>query len=377
MLHMEIINQLDVQNDIIVDEEAGMWIFVKKPVLLDSLPIIDSELFKHKNLKNTTHELMLEYFNDILNLNNSGMRIKVIDGLHLDQSYKYYYCDYCNTHITDDWFYCNHCNKDMCKMCYSETSEESALKNGALNYKKRENQLNLCHSSKQIEPRNLYNIFRPDTDWRGCDLCEKQITANNSYYSDKETENSYDMCLDCYESNPDAKNIIKDKSMGLIDINSTNCCFTYTGFGSMLYWFPIITDLETNCQVLMNLNPNDDNYGKLCLQSCDCHARNGYYIIKNDTYNLQKVLQRLKEICDKGTTDYDSWEIIEEGVYGNVKKSVNKKKSGDWTFHSTDREEIKPPTYGYVTKTCELYSNYYASPIHILMSELNMPVYYG
>lgn len=62
---------------------------------------------------------------------------------------------------------------------------------------------------------------------------------------------------------------VEDKNMKLIGKNDkANFLFSYTDFNSMYYWVPIILDNEMS-RILMNLNPEDKNYGKLCLQSCN------------------------------------------------------------------------------------------------------------
>lgn len=365
---MDIISKLNIVSDIIVtDEEAEL--FVNKPFVLEQLPFVDPLLINDKYLTIETPETMLDYFKDLLNTDDSDMRVSVLNGLHIEQDTSCYYCDYCETKINDDWFYCYHCNKDMCNMCYEETSEEVALKNGAQNYKKREEALNKCRSCKQIEPRNIYNIIPPR--YRQCDLCNNDIESSN-FYSTRELDDTYDICAECYQNSNDARNMVETKSMQLIDVNDkSNYYFGHTGFGSMLYWFPIISDTE-GCHVFMNLNPDDINYGKICLQSCDDHERFGYFIIRDEKYDLQKVLERLKEICDKGTFEYEDYEEVEEGVYG---EEIVTKHDDGWT--TTKRETIKEPKYEWVTITAELCSKHHSSPIHILMKELNMPVYYG
>lgn len=370
---MDIISKLDISKDIIVtDEEATL--FVYKPFVLEQLPFIDPSLINDKYLKIETHETMLEYFKDLLDTEHSSVRFSVLNGLKLDSDCDGYYCDYCKTDIKDDWFYCYHCNKDMCKMCYEETSEEIALKNGAQNYKKREESLNKCHSCKQFEPRNIYNIIKPIYG-RSCDLCDdRYIDISENFYSVKEGNwgNTFDICLDCYQNSNDARNMVETNSMRLIDVSDkSNYYFGHTGFGSMLYWFPIISDTE-GCHVFMNLNPDDKNYSKICLQSCDDHGRFGYFIIRDEKYDLQRVLQRLKEICDKGTFEYEDLQKVEDEEYG---EEIVTKDDNGWT--TTERETIKQPKYEWITKTTELCSQYHSSPIHILMQELNMPVYYG
>jgi len=208
----------------------------------------------------------------------------------------------------------------MCNMCYEETSEEIALKNGAKNYKQREDLLNTSRIHNKLEKRSFASI---DTSLYYCDLCEE--TIKNNYYSNKNKDKSYDICMNCYETNETNE----DKKMTLIDINNKSYCFELTDFGSILFWFPIITDHE-GCSILINLNINHKNYGKICLQSCDDHGRYGYFIIKDETYDLDIILKKLKEICDKNS-------------YLNI----------------------------------ELCSTYHTSPIQMLMYSFNMQVYYG
>lgn len=369
---MEIISKLDILNDIIATDEEAI-LFVTKPFVLENLPSIDPSLINDKYLTIETHETILAYFNDLLDTQDSSMRIKILNGIRLDDYCSADYCDYCKTNFKDDWFYCNHCNKDMCKMCYEETSEEIALKNGAQNYKQREEALKQCRALNKMEPRNIYNIITP-LEGRMCNICNDFLTISDNFYSVKTGDcgSTYDTCLDCYQKSDDVRNMVETNSMRLIDVNDkSNYYFYHTGFGSMLYWFPIIVDTE-ECRVLMNLNPEDSNYGKICLQSCDNHGRFGYFIITDEKYDLQRILQKLKEICDKGTFEYEDFQKVEEGIYG---EEIVTKHDDGWI--TAKRETIKEPKYEWVTITAELCSKHHSSPIQILMKELNMPVYYG
>lgn len=359
---MEILNKLEIKNDIFIPDDGGALFFVK-PIILEQLPSIDSSLINDKYLQLATPEIILAYFEELL---DEDIRVKVINGIHIIDYCSSYYCDYCKTRISDNWFYCNHCNKDMCKCCHEETSEEIAIKNGAKNYKVREADLNKCRSCKLIEPRNIYNIVIPGASC--CDLCNEHIVDSNFYSTKlKETNSSYDICENCYQISVEVRNIVETKSMILIDINDkSNYYFGYTGFGSMLYWFPIIYDTD-ECCVLMNLNPEDPNYGKICLKGCDSHGRFGYFIIRDEKYDLHKVLERLKEICDKGTFEYTYIKYIEE------EEIV--KENDDLTEYKG--ETVKNGKYEWVTNIRDLCSTHYSSPIHILMQELNMPVNYG
>jgi hypothetical protein len=203
-------------------------------------------------------------------------------------------------------------------MCYEETSEEIALQNGAKNYKNRADLLNESRMHNKLEQRSFANINNLIYYY---DLCGE--TIKNNYYSNGNKEHSYDICINCYETNNNVTNLIEEKNMTFVDINNKSYSFELTDFRSMLYWLPVIGDNE-DCRVLINFNPNDKNYGQICLQSCDDHGRYGYFIIKDETYDLDMILKKLKEICDT-----------------------------------------------------ELCSTDYTSPIQILMESLNMPVYYG
>jgi hypothetical protein len=121
--------------------------------------------------------------------------------------------------------------------------------------------------------------------------------------------------MECYKNKEDARNIVETRDMKLLSLeNRENFLFNYTDFNSLSYWIPIISDKE-GCHIFMNLNPDDKNYGKLCLQSCDDHGRFGYFIIYDESITLDVLLNKLKEITDKGTFEYEDYEKVEDGVY--------------------------------------------------------------
>lgn len=365
---MDIIDKLNIDENYIVTED-NITLCIDKPLVLDKLPYIDPLLINNKYLTIENSEIIFAYFKDLLDTENSSTSVNIINGIYLDRDCDRYNCNYCKIRINCNWFYCYHCNKNMCKLCYEETSEEIALKNGSKKYKEREELLNKCRSFNKIQPINMYNATKTKCN-KYCDICREKIVTSN-LYSIKETYDTYDICLNCYKNNSDVRNIVETKSMKLIDINDKcNYYFGHTNFGSMLYWFPIIRDIE-GCSVFINLNPNDINYRKICLQGLDNHGRSGYFIIRDDKYDLQKVLQRLKEICDNNIYNYEELEQIEEGIYEN-KTIVN-----DDGSTSTKIITIKEPKYEWITKIVELCKKPYSSPIHILMRELNMPLYYG
>lgn len=341
---MDIINQLEIPTD----SEVIPAIFFIKPTELGELPIIPTSAVNETYMKIETPETMLKYFQNMLRyVYEFESEVEMINGITIQRETPTYECNYCKTTIKEDWFYCNHCYQDMCKLCKEETSEEIALKNGAKNYKSRENELKKCRESHLIVPRNMYDI--PNGDPYNCDLCKNGLKSR--FYTKKISDyNTYDICNSCFESDPTAKEEVESKSLKYIDRNNINLTsFGYTDFNSMFYWFPIITDKEY-CGVFMNLNVHDKNYRKICLRSCDDHGRLGYFIIYDEKYNLENVLERLKAICDKG--EYEDDDIEWETVNGKR-------------------------TCKMVRKMKKLCTGYYSSPIHVLMQELNMQVYYG
>jgi hypothetical protein len=121
--------------------------------------------------------------------------------------------------------------------------------------------------------------------------------------------------MECYKNNQDnAKNVVETKGMKILSVKKENLLFNYTDFNSLCYWIPIITDREES-HVFMNLNPDDKNYGKLCLQCCDDHGRYGYFIIYDESITLDVLLSKLKDITDKGVYEYEVREKVEDGIY--------------------------------------------------------------
>lgn len=456
---MEFINNLPESDDIFCSDE-GSIVFLHKPSKLDNPPKIDESYINEKYLTICKPECVKEYFNDIT---NDHIRLINFNGMLLDNTDSYY-CDYCRISIKDDWYYCFHCYKDMCKMCYQEVDEETAIKNGAKNYKAREDALNECRTCNKIQSRPIFNVRPIYSKW--CDICRKKIEGNIHVYSitieDDIDYDTFDICMECYKNKEDARNIVETRDMELLSIeNRENFLFNYTDFNSLSYWIPIISDKE-GCHIFMNLNPDDKNYGKLCLQSCDDHGRFGYFIIYDESITLDVLLNKLKEITDKGTFEYEDYEKVEDGVYEDeIIERKNKiyiesddedseddededdeeeihysedgkyriSKSGYYMYAADDehhkcgelvsdyiidengakkfylmncdgtkkyyqidedgkkyeietiiwhgKKTIKEPVYKTVLKTAKLGSKYYSGPIHIIMQEFGMPVYYG
>lgn len=143
------------------------------------------------------------------------------------------YCDYCRTPISSDNFYnCAECHADMCELCFQEKTEEIAIANGAKNYHKRKELLNVCfaHSDKLI------------------------LIVIKEYFT----------------------NLFKD-------------------IENIIQLVPIIADNEDNF-ILMNCNPESKKYKSLYLYNCDNHGRRGIFESKiHDLQELLNYLTTLQD----------------------------------------------------------------------------------
>jgi len=345
----------------IMHMEEGSYVFLDLPAKLDPPPKIDESFINNKYVKISTPESVTNYFSAI---KNDNVHFRMFNGVEMESTY--YGCDYCNQYVEDDVYYCYHCHKHMCKLCYEEIDEETAIKNGAKNYKAREAALNECRSFHKIQFRPIYYLTEPyDTT---CNICHEDIDALVDRYSVRYSNyNTYDVCMDCYANNDEAKSAVEIKKLKLVKKEDrTNYLFNYTDFNSLCYWLPIIEDNDGSA-ILMNLNPDDKNYRKICLQSRDDHGRSGYFIIYNESITLDVLLQKLKDITDKGYYEYEDCKMVEDGVYENYDEV-----RGDMTWHL--KKTIKEPVYKTVMKKHELYSG---EAIQELMRQFNMQVHYG
>lgn len=148
--------------------------------------------------------------------------------------YTVYYCDYCkDTCSQDKAYYCYDCYKDMCELCYSETNEEIAIKNGATNYMARKKALDNCRKHKLLSTIDRIYTY--------CDECDGVNPYLKPYYKFE----NINLCESCfYKSNKNKKN----KMIKTGDLN----------FGSIKNWFCIVTDDEGF--IICNLNKNSKYY---------------------------------------------------------------------------------------------------------------------
>ena len=216
-------------------------------------------------------------------------RLTSINGLRLNDTD--YFCDYCGSYHLDlsSSYYCYDCNKDMCNLCFSETSAEIAEQNGAMNYHLRENDLRECRNHDLCRSIDRRQAF--------CDICENQIPLMypEHYYLEGE---DYDVCGACYVNGNNVRN--KDD---LIKIDGD------IKFGSLYDWIEIFSDSDGNA-VLCNLNPNSNYYKKSAFLAVDDHGRSGYYI--SDNMDISRLIDEYKEFSQENPDEENPQENPQE-----------------------------------------------------------------
>lgn len=215
-----------------------------------------------------------------------------------------YSCDFCNS-TTDvkDAKYCSKCDKSMCALCFSETSEEIALENGAKTWHKRAHALEKCreHGMKDLNTafENKRNKcydhkIAPIVSCVSCDKCSQTFSLPR--YST------------CVEKNP---NLI-DESFKKLVADGDNMYAMHRGYGSFLDWIPVYMDSEHN-MILYNANPDAEKYSEFSMMSMDDHERCGFQSIgEKDINNLKKDLE---ERYDKWYDKFGQLECDWDKVY--------------------------------------------------------------
>lgn len=242
-----------------------------------------------------------------------------INGIYLCRELLYdsegLYCHYCKKNFENDYYYCYNCYNNLCETCYKNKE--------------------IC--THKIVSKRLKDIIKMKCDSpiteRYCNMCKKDIKClketfytNNSniYYEneedsfDKNEEDSFDICKDCSNEN---KKIINEKNLKLFILKPENTLYFYTDFGSLKDWYCILSNsnyispeyiYENSTKVLINLNPDSENYKKICIESRQ-EKKIGLFILKDEKYSLEYVLEKINEFCKKNSdneSDYDGLELF-------------------------------------------------------------------
>ena len=226
-----------------------------------SCEIIDVSIaqIKNDNLIKLNEIDIYNYFNNILEyrlgnehiFNNISEYINIhsINGYNLSYYESHYNCSYCKSYIDNNYFYCLYCHKNICNGCYTDTIH-----------------CNIDHKRK-IKSRLLatsknYLLY--------CDGCD--VVIIKQYYSKKVQDNTYDLCIKCYNNKPDQE---LEKYEYILPADNCN-------FGTIIDWIPILKDNKND---LLLLNKNTFEY---CI-AVKCINGWYYYILE-----LKQITQNMK-----------------------------------------------------------------------------------
>lgn len=278
---MEIFSLQEIEYDKDFVEADEKMVFVKK--CPDEQLVIENynTMPEIQGLKKLSKQESLLFFSDIL---NDHRRISLVNGICNDLWQHGVYCDYCKVEILCDYRYCYCCHTDMCNLCFSETSEEIALQNGAKNFAKRKEILDKCRAhSHRLK-------VRKNPEFCECDKCEQLILEEEWWGNEKE-----DFCKSCFKDFDSSD--VSLKSHETVNNNQ---------FGSMLDWLRIYEDEDWN-SILLNGNKDSQFYGNVALSSIDDHGREGFFTIP---MTLDETLSKIKDLelgKDEELTGWDEF----------------------------------------------------------------------
>lgn len=282
-------------------------------------------------LERLTNDKIIRYFLDLL---QNETRVITINGT-CDSSL---YCDYCPcTSISREYYYCYDCNKDMCCACFSEVSEEIALKNGAKNWHKRKDALALCRGTHRLHQRDFIIPC--------CDKCDLGINMFVPYFSNGAGD---DVCASCQTPSLVEENNLRETTIPANVIENND------HFGNMLDWVPLYQDMQEaeEAFILQCSNKENQFYRHLALACCDDHGRFGYYTCSAST-TLESLLAEfsgVKEKTDARLKRYEEKKRVRDGG-GLSDDSDDSARSGWWRF--------------------------YNSPLRQMMTKRNMKIHFG
>lgn len=276
-----------IPDDLYVDEDHVLDVTIPKQY--SQIPDCNH------HVSQPTVEDIYGYFASVL---NGDERIMDINGVSMDTGCGYL-CDYCDAPIDSYFYRCYDCQKDMCHLCYGETSEEIAKVNGAVNYLKRKDTLVACRThdlhSRLLPMAYSCQLFGQSSE------CQSELITSKQLYQNPHNKTS--LCLSCGQSK-----LITDESFQLID-NPLPCYAC--GFGSVLDWVPVLIDPELD-MILICLNPDSPYHTRYALRAMDNHGRTGYHMLEPSlTWDqLMDEYQQMKIQREKSGIATNTWEYV-------------------------------------------------------------------
>lgn len=288
-------------NNIIVVENE-IEIYAKVPSKYEELP----ELPDITGLDKLEEKDIEEFFMDIL---DDEVRLTSFEGIDTDPFFPGCSCDYCHSFSEGKMFrHCTTCNLDMCNKCFSETSEEIALKNRTKKWVERKDALEECRK------HNLLVVVFTPTNVH-CDVCEKDTHIDTRYSS---REEDIDICMKCLDT-PKGKELREKHELKLYKGDKTiqeQLCY-----GSVFDWLPVYRDEERN-MILYNAVKDSENYGRFSFMSYDDRGRSGFSIIR-DTKDIEDLREELSDAYHRWREKYDGQQNWDKAYNIPIKQAMH------------------------------------------------------
>lgn len=354
---MDIINKLNINEEINnIRNNQHTYLFFTKPNRLDDLPNIDYFNEDEKHIKKETPDTIFNYFNNFI---NKKTRVNDINGQVVSHIATIFRCDFCNKSrrlLIDKkryktYYWCYHCFSNICISCYDNMNREIFIRrkkfdkyNGTRN--KQQIDTETCKIHNMFVQRNLTYGLEEESGITGhrCDICfDTDLGSLTDYYTREDKlvirekydedcnvkytdfvnvntveliegetiiDDTFDICIDCYNLNrANCRQQVIDDNMQFVKHIGTHKDYPFyeSKFNSMLYWFPVVCDNKDN-RILINLNPDDENYNKVCIQSINVNPPYtefyyNYFVLMDLKYSLQIILQMLQDILTHNTLD--------------------------------------------------------------------------
>lgn len=266
----------------------------------------------------------------------------IVQGWEIGGSVHGYTCDYCKCKVVGeedhfgDFYYCDCCAKDMCKLCFSERSEDDAERNNAKNYAARKEALQKCFLQ---HPQHLKGRCVP-TQFM-CDCCYAELYEPHFWYSGEWGKDIklVDLCDKCWKKSETVEvkcpidrlapvgtaeraaqlrvkhKIVESEEPRLTLKRLQNL---YPFFPSIVDWIPIAQDGEEEEEgggsyLIANGNPDSALFGRVGFLLRDEGAFRWQYVTDDLVTLLEKVA--LTKNRNKGCED-ELLSLTAKDMYG-------------------------------------------------------------